>query len=262
MTNRSHVPTIIAVAICAYAACDMIHEVLGHGTAVLLSRDVRALSLTTVALQTSSSSRWVAAAGTLANLLAGVIALALAGRRPRFDATRFFFLLLGGINFLNAAGYFIFSAVLGGGDWAVVIASARPEIAWRIVMGAVGLVSYAAVVALIVGEFSRLVHESLLAPSEVPTLVFPAYLAGALLLVAGAAMNPISPALILLSGASTGFGAMAGLLFVPGIVENRVRDTAWPGDEALPASRGWIVAGVIVAIVFVFVIGRGIQIAK
>jgi len=257
--TRSHLPTIIAVAICAYAACDMIHEVLGHGTAALFSPTVSALSLTTVALQTSSSSRAVAAAGTIANLIVGLVALGLARRRSRLDATRFFLLLLGAVNLMNATAYLMFSAILGGGDWAVVIAGLRPEWLWRVAMGVIGLVSYVAVVLLIVGEFVHLVHEDVVSSAEVPTLVFPSYLAGAVLLVAGAAMNPISPSLILLSGASTGFGAMAGLLFVPGIVESRVRDIAWPGEGALPASRAWIVAGVITAIVFVFVIGRGIR---
>ena len=38
------------------------------------------------------------------------------------------------------------------------------------------------------------------------------------LFIAGAAMNPIGASLIWLSGVSSGFGAMAGLLFVPRLV--------------------------------------------
>ena len=53
---------MISVAVVAYAACDMLHEVLGHGLACALIPGVRALSLTTVALQTSAQSRLVAAA--------------------------------------------------------------------------------------------------------------------------------------------------------------------------------------------------------
>jgi len=48
---RSNLWTVIAIAILAYAACDMTHEVLGHGVACVLT-GVRPLSLSTVALQT------------------------------------------------------------------------------------------------------------------------------------------------------------------------------------------------------------------
>ena len=253
---RSHLGTIVAVAVCAYAACDMIHEVLGHGTAAWISPRVEALSLTTVALQTSRASRVVAAAGTFANLVAGVVALWLARRRGRFDATRYFLWLLGAVNLLNAAGYFLFSAILGIGDWAVVMTGLAPEAVWRIGMGIVGAIAYTAVIFVVGGDLASAVVQGGLASEEVPRLITPAYFAGALLLMAGAAMNTISPWLILTSGASTGFGAMAGLLALPAFVERRTRGTTGGGYVA--ASRAWIVAGVLVAIVFVVVIGHGI----
>jgi hypothetical protein len=51
---RTSLWTVIGVAIVAYASCDMVHEVLGHGLACALT-GVRMVSLSTVALQTGSS---------------------------------------------------------------------------------------------------------------------------------------------------------------------------------------------------------------
>lgn len=61
--------------------------------------------------------------------------------------------------------------------------------------------------------------------------------------------------LILTSGVSTGFGAMAGLLLVP-------RRYVVDEGAALPARLEWVVAEAIVGALFVFVVGRGIAFAK
>ena len=245
--SRSSLLTVVGVAVCAYAATDLIHEVLGHGTAAALSPSVGILSLSTVALQTSGESRWVAAAGTIANFVAAVVAFLVARKMRGFGAGRFFWLLLGATNLFNATAYFIFSAILGIGDWAVVIHGREPAIVWRAAMGLVGLATYAGAISWTARTFT--------AASVPRRAIVPAYLAGGALMVAGAAMNSISPMLILTSGVSTGFGAMAGLLLVP---------RRMPSDDsaALPARPAWIIAGAIVGALFVFVVGRGIQIAK
>src|SRR2546425_9797997 len=101
---RSNLWTVIAVAIVAYAGCDMVHEVLGHGVACLLV-GVRPLSLSTVALQTGTSSRPVAAAGSIANVVFGMLAMWLFRRGRSFGAGRYFLWLFGSINLLNGTGY-------------------------------------------------------------------------------------------------------------------------------------------------------------
>ena len=68
---RSDLLTTIAIAIAAYALCDLVHEVGGHGSAALMVPGVRVISLSTVALQTTGISRIVAAAGSEANVLVG-----------------------------------------------------------------------------------------------------------------------------------------------------------------------------------------------
>jgi len=85
-------------------------------------------------------------------------------------------------------------------------------------------------------------------------------LSGGLLLLAGAALNPISPQLILLSGASSGFAAMAGLLAIPRLVEGHTEDSS-SHVPALGMSRGWLVLGIMTAVIFVAFVGPGIPLS-
>src|SRR5262249_43818363 len=136
--------------------------------------------------------------------------------------------------------------VLGIGDWAAVIRGLEPSVVWRIALGITGAATYVGSVLLVAREF----RGAGVSRAEAKRLIVPAYISGGLLLVAASAMNPIDPALILTSGASAGFGAPAGLLAVPAL--------SGPGDASLPRSTPWLVAGLIAAIFFIFVVGRGI----
>ena len=257
--SRTNLWTVIGIGLVAYAACDMVHEVLGHGLACALT-GVRALSLSTVALQTGSSSRFVAAAGSIANVVAGLLALSLFRRGKTFGATRYFLWLFAALNLLNGTGYLLFSGVLDFGDWAVVISGLEPHGVWRAVMAVVGAVLYVGAVRLITAQAIPLVQSGEIDRREMPRLVFPAYVAGGLLLVAAAAFNRVSPSLILMSGVSSGFGAMAGLAFVPRLVERRSKESA---SVAAPLrfNSGWVAAGLLVALAFIAFLGPGIRLS-
>jgi hypothetical protein len=138
--GRPDLATVCSIAIVAYASCDLIHEAVGHGVASLFSSEVTALSISSVALQTRGSSRMVAAAGSIANVLAGLLAFAACRREDLLLAQRYFLWLLATINLMNGVGYLFFSALLDSGDWAVVIAGLEPHWAWRIWLGLAGAV--------------------------------------------------------------------------------------------------------------------------
>ena len=108
---RLSLPTVVAIAITVYAACDLVHEVAGHGLAALLIPGVRVLSLSTVALQTTGGSRTVAACGTIANIVAGLVATGVFRRASRFSNATYFCWLFGSLSLLNGCGY---PLVLGG----------------------------------------------------------------------------------------------------------------------------------------------------
>lgn len=247
----------MAIAVAAYALSDLVHEVLGHGVSALLMPGVRILSLSSVALQTSGSSRFVAAAGSLANVLAGLVAMIAFRRLSRFSPSAYFLWLFGALNLMNGSGYPLYSAVLGSADWEVVVRGLQPAIFWRLLLGLVGVAAYAGTVVFAARTLARAVASKLVAREEIVRLIFPAYVAGGILLVAASAFNPISPVLILTSGVSSGFAAMAGLTVVPSLVAKWTAGIE-SGDVAIARSVGWIVGGAVIGILFVAVIGRGI----
>jgi hypothetical protein len=257
---RSNLWTIAAVAVIAYAACDMTHEVLGHGVACWLL-GVRALGLSTVGLQTETSNRLVAAAGTFANLIVGHLVMLWVRRARGFGPLHYFGWLFAVINLLNGTGYLMFSGILDFGDWAVVIAPFTPHAAWRVGLIVVGVALYAGVVIAAARELASWVQRGELDRAGIPRLVFPAYVVGGLLFVAGSALNPVGPQLILLSGVSSGFAAMAGLTLVPSVAMSRTRVEAAVSPVAprtLPFARHWVISGALVALAFIAILGRGI----
>jgi hypothetical protein len=219
---------------------------------------VRVVSLSTVALQTTGDSRIVAAAGSIANVLVGSMALGLFHRLGRFSAGAYFFWLFGSLNLLNGSGYPLYSAVLESGDWAVVVRGLQPVWIWRTALGLIGAAAYTGAVVLSASELARSVSTHVLSLAEIPRLVFPAYLAGGALLIVASAFNPISPSLIVLSGVSSGFGAMAGLTLVPRMVENRAPDIG-RGQGVVSPSAAWVVTGLVVGILFVAIVGPGVR---
>lgn len=253
----SNLVTVVAIAVVAYAGCDMVHELFGHGLACALSPNVRALSLSTVALQTDASSRFVAAAGSLANIVTGVFAGILFRRRKNWAAWSFFLGLFGVMNLLNGTGYLIFSGLLNMGDWAVVFAGTEPAWLWRTLLSLVGILLYGLVIWSANRQIVSLVRSGRISRQEPARILLPAYVAGGLLFVLGSALNPIGPSLILTSGVSSGFGAMAGLVFLPTLVEKQTSQVRSAG-QALPFSLGWCVAGAIVALIFIGLLGPGI----
>ena len=248
--------TVAALGVLAAAGSDVVHELLGHGVAVLLSPSVRALSWSTVALQTTAMSRPVAAAGSIANVLAALLAAALLRRRA-FGPGALALWLFATLNALNGTGYLAYSGAIDYGDWAVVIAPLAPHAAWRAALVVAGLLLYGGTIAWSAALLSRWTRAGAVRREDVPALVLPAYLAGGLLLVAGAALNPIGVQLVLLSGVSAGFAAPAGMLLVPRLVRG-ADDASAPYGTTLAFAPRWIVAALLAAAWFIGILGRGI----
>lgn len=263
-STAGRLATTISIAVVAYAAMDMCHEVLGHGVATLFVDDVTPVSLTTVALSSSGvNSRWVAFAGPLINLVLGMLSLAWFRRLPAFGTWPFFLWLFATVNLLNGTGYAVYSGGLDFGDLAVVIAGWEPHIVWRVGMVIVGIAGYYLSLRACAVSLVRRLDDRGIARGVTPRLTLPAYLAGGLLLVAGAAMNPLSN-LIFLSGVCGGFVCMAGILFVPAVADPPTTvptvSTVSTGEEPWQLAWPWMVSAVVVAAVFVFVIGPGIAV--
>jgi hypothetical protein len=124
-------------------------------------------------------------------------------------------------------------------------------------MALAGGAGYATSVAASAAVLRSFVDEGSVRHADVPRMARLSYWIGGALLVLGALPNPVSRGLILTSGVSSGFGAMAGLLWVPRLVPAPAAEPV--PRAALRLSPAWTVAAVVVAAVFVLVIGPGIR---
>jgi hypothetical protein len=134
-------------------AADLVHEALGHGIASWLTGD-RILSLSTVAIQNATANRWVSAAGTSANCIAGVLCFLVLRRMRQLTPVAYFLWSFGAYNLLNS-GYLVTSAVLNSGDWANVIAGLSPAWLWRCVLGLAGITLYVSAIRWAAGPYDR-----------------------------------------------------------------------------------------------------------
>src|ERR1700694_226132 len=97
---HSRLMAVIAVAIVAYATNDVIHELIGHGTVALLL-GIKITSISSVGMQSLERSRILSAAGSIANILAGVICFLWLQRRKNFGRAGYFLWLLGFVNVMG-----------------------------------------------------------------------------------------------------------------------------------------------------------------
>jgi hypothetical protein len=244
-----------AIAVLAYAACDLLHEA-AHVAAAWLPVGVRSVTISTVGVSSFGESAIVSLAGPLANLVLGSTLWLM--RSHALPATaRYATWLFGSINGFNATAYLLYSALLGGGDWATVWRAVSLP-AWRPLTGLAGVLLYAAAVAASLSALRRLVADGVLSVPQAQRACTLSYGVGGAVLVAGSLLNPVSPWLIVTSGLATGFGAMAGLLVLPRLLERRGPATAPPAGATLQVSPGWIGAGALAGAVFIGVFGPGV----
>src|SRR3984957_8238852 len=133
MLGKHSKATIVSMAVISSAAATLLHEGVGHGVVAWLRGDIPT-ELTSNHLSSLTADRWVEAGGTLVNLCAGSIALIGSRSAGNRSNLRYFLWIFAALNLLPGAGYFLFSGMLGFGDWNEVIRGARHQIPLRILM--------------------------------------------------------------------------------------------------------------------------------
>jgi hypothetical protein len=255
--------TVTAIALVAYAASNVVHEGVGHGGAcVALGGRPRVLS--SVHFECSDEAlgsparRGVAAAGTIANVIAGALALmAFKGINPRQKPHAAYFLwLFTTLSLLTGPGYFLFSGIGGIGDWADVAGDSMSPFLWRPAMAVFGGALYFLLARRTAQWLRSLVGSDPLSMTRARMLTVPAYAAGGVLFCLAGLFNPVSPILIAISAAAASFGGASGLLWLTEFLRGGGRS----GEPAeLDRSYVWIVAGCLVSLVFVGILGPGVR---
>lgn len=251
--------TLCAVSALAAMLADVLHEGLGHATLALLT-GAQSGVLSTVAWSTSFDSRLVAAGGTLVNLTAGLVFwLALRRAVNASPAMRFFLLISFAFNLFDGTGYFLFSGVTNFGDWAQVIAPMHPHWFWRTLLVVFGIASYYGAVRLLGVGFVRELGVPA-SDSRLTRLTLIPYFCGTVLLGLSGLLNPIGIQLVWLSALPASAGAHSGLLWFRHYIPKEI--TAKKPQEAIGRSYAWIVPAACCALVFIFVLGRGITLRR
>jgi hypothetical protein len=252
--------TLASIAIVATVVANFIHEGLGHG-GMCVATGGQPLALSTVHFACSAEPRLVAAGGTLANLIFGALLWAAARAVKRSAHWRYFFWLLMTFNLFEAGGYFLFSGFGNIGDWTAVVTGWQPAWAWRLGLVALGTVTYFILfVPLCLRELRPFLgNDRKVRLSRAWRLTLVPYFASGILSTVAGALNPVSPVLILISAAAASFGGHSGLAWMPSLLHRpRVPRTQLQMPE-IERSWRWVIAAVILAILFIAGLGPGVK---
>ncbi len=242
--------TIVSMAVIASGIATLLHEGVGHGVVAWLRGDIPT-ELTSNHLSALRSDRWVDAGGTIVNLVAGAASLRISRSLADRANIRYFFWILGALNLLPGAGYFLFSGILGFGDWNEVISGLPHPIALRIGMSMFGAGLY----VMVVHQLAILVRP--FAPDG-PTYNivgrFP-YYAACLFSCAAGAFDPLGIKLFFVSTVPAAFGGSSGLLWADGLMPSAV-----PVQKlVVHRAPAWWIAAVVLGTCYAIFLGRGIQ---
>jgi hypothetical protein len=250
--------TVIAISVIAGVITDVLHELIGHGGACVLS-GLKPVLFSTVHFVCSADSRFVSAGGTIVNFIAAAISY-LAMKNVRHPHWRFFFWVTMVFNLLDGAGYFLYSGLLNIGDWSYFIHDWHPEWAFRVGLSLVGFFAYWASVVIAI----RLLA-TMLSPDREQSLSlarrynWTAYLTSGVLLTLAGLFNPIGMRLVAISAMAASFGGHSGLAWMGQLLRNE--KMALPSSDSGVVERSWAWIGVAsaLALVFILVIGRGVS---
>ena len=242
--------SIVALAVLAAATASLLHEGLGHGVTAWLRGDM-VTELTSNHVNAVRDDRLVDAGGTIVNLIVGVLGLFAARAAGTRANLRYFLWILSALNLLQGAGYFLFSGVLGLGDWAQVIAGLPHQAALRTAMAATGAMLYVVFLRWLILELRPFGPTR----ADYNTVGRLPYLAACLFMCAAGALDPMGIKLFFLSTVPAFFGGLSGLLwgdvFLP--------KTLPPQVLTVHRSTALVAAAVVLGLAFIAELGGGID---
>jgi hypothetical protein len=262
--------TVAAIAALTYALASVVHEGLGHGGACLIVGGIpRELSSMDFDCDLhglgASAEKFVAAGGTVANLIFGLGALAVYRRIPVTSSplARFSLWLFAAVNLMQGTGYFLFSGIGGIGDWAVVIEGLEPHWIWRGVLALSGAALYFVTTIYLFNALGPFIGAA--RPERYRRalgLATVSYIAGGALSVLAGFRNPAGLALVAISGAAASLGGTSGLAWGPQMLRGTpTAADALPSTDPQVIARSWPVITIAGAasVVFIWILGHGVH---
>jgi len=289
--------TLIAISALACILQDILHEGLGHAVTAWLS-GAQKITISTVAMQSDISTKWISANGTLVNLIFGAFLWVILLKPQRYSpALRYFLVLALAGNLFTGTGYFLFSGIANFGDWAAVISGLQPYWMWRAGLVVLGAISYFASMLIVRAQLLPF-REPEPASRRIRALCWTPYFTDGVLAGVSGLLNPMGLFYVIASALPSTLGANAGLLSLPSMM--RIRRIAASGHNQstqaesssevsrgkepaareplakaepfaeiaavtgvapvapIPRSIAWIATGAIASLLFIFVLGRGL----
>jgi len=265
--STPHVPTVLGISTTTYVSTALFHEGVGHGGACLaVGGKVTGISLANAGCEgiTPAQERWVDAGGILGN---GVGALAtglpLLLRPPRRGPGHYALWLHTIVNLQQAGGYLMVGPWLPVGDWGTggVLEGVERPLGWQIGLSALGIGITGATIPLAHHLGKPLFGDDMKAAQRRRRwLTWTPYFVGSSLIVGSSLLNRAGPEF----AASAAVANFAGTLFLAYLPIFFAEDAFVPapkyGRRPLEIERrtGWMVAGAVVAVAAVTVLGPGI----
>jgi hypothetical protein len=247
--------TVIAISALAYILQNILHEGLGHGVTAWLS-GAHHIIMSTVALQSDMDTRWIAANGTVVNLLFAAIFWLLLLRPQSYRPTTRYFLVLAMAGNLFTTGYFLFSGIFNFGDWAAVIRGLQPDWMWRLGLVVLGVASYYASMLVVAAKLKAFQSNGESSP-RLSVLCWTPYFTDALLAGLGGLFNPLGLFYVIAAALPSTLGANAGLLSLPRMMRGWSGSDEWQVGP-MRRSAAWIATAAVASLLFIFELGRGI----
>jgi hypothetical protein len=239
-----------AIGLIAYAGETIGHELIGHGGVCALSGG-QVTTLAPLWMHCSVQTIPMVAAGPLFNFVAAAFFAAVLRWRRGSDAWSYFFWLSASFNLLVACGYLLVGGATTWGDWGVVFAATKPAWAWRAALIVAGLAGYILGLRLLGGLYARFAGHAGFEAQVLRRRTLPAGAAAAIMACAAEAVGGrVTVATIGLSLGCTLFVGWS-LRFVK---EPKALSTEAAGGLTV-RGFGWLPAAVIVAGVFIAIVG-------
>ncbi len=246
--DRDDLPTLMAAGVLAHAGQALLHEAAGHG-GVCLAQGHGLLVVAPLWMRCSQTSMLLVAAGPAMNAIAALACLLVLRSWRRIRPEMGLLLWLGfSFNALVFCGYMAVGSATGFGDWPVLFAGVMPSWAWRVPLAAAAALGYYGCLHVAARLFcggaaaAKDLRRRALVPAAAAAFV------ACMAEIAGGRIA-VMPMLLAL-GCTIGIGA--SLTSMDNVV------TSEPGCGAIPRSYGMIALGLIVALGFVFLLGRGL----
>ncbi len=257
-------PTLVTVSALAWALANVFHEIVGHaGAAVVLGIPVRAVSTTTFSLdwdavESVTQDRIINVAATPVNLLTGTLAVVvLRWLHLKRTPLQYFLWLFAVVSFTRATWNMVTIPLLGAGDWGEVTQGLSHAGLWTAGVVATGVV--VAVVGFCVplrqflpdlADRPALRHKIAFVPVATMIVVQTLSMLASPFATAPAEANHLVASVF----------AYAHLIVWAVLVNRGVGPRAPRSVDELALRRapGWLVAGAVVIIAFIAVLGPGL----